>query len=452
MARLRPFDTSTPEGRSKERYRRIALTTASSMGARGIGVLVSLATVPLALSYLGKQQFGLYATITSLLAWVTVLNFGIVNGLVNAISQAHGKDDRQAAGSYASTAFFTLVVISALLGLVFALAAPFVPWSDVLAVRGLLDEGVVMWSVIAAVGAVLVGMPLSITPQMYAGYQRMYVANLFLVLGSLLTLIGVYVAVRLEVSLPVLILVFGGAAPVVTLCNLIFVSRYQMPWLRPRISQFSRAAVRRLMTTSVPLFLFQLAALLVNQTDLVVLAHRTDLGTVAEYAIILRVYGLLVTVIALGTYSFIPSFRESYERGDHGWMRASFRRLLYLRMALAVVGTLIMMAAGNWLLRIWLGQEAVSFGLEIWAAFAVVILAVTWVTTFSELLIIMDRIWSQVVLATINGIAVVLLTYWLAPTLGILGAVLALGFVTTVAWTWLLPLMVRPVLESERVT
>ena len=61
FVRLRPFDVGTPLGRSNERYRRIALTTLSSFGARGVGSVIGLFSVPLLLGYLGKERFGLGA-------------------------------------------------------------------------------------------------------------------------------------------------------------------------------------------------------------------------------------------------------------------------------------------------------------------------------------------------------------------------------------------------------
>src|SRR5688500_5295590 len=60
ILRLRRFDTSTPEGRASERYRRAALTTASAMMAHGLGVFTGLAWVRLSLSYLGKERYGLW--------------------------------------------------------------------------------------------------------------------------------------------------------------------------------------------------------------------------------------------------------------------------------------------------------------------------------------------------------------------------------------------------------
>src|ERR1039458_3242382 len=47
LLRLKPFDTATEEGRSRERYRRAALTTITSVIGRVVTVFTSLLTVRL---------------------------------------------------------------------------------------------------------------------------------------------------------------------------------------------------------------------------------------------------------------------------------------------------------------------------------------------------------------------------------------------------------------------
>src|SRR5438045_1951724 len=93
ILRLRSFDTSTPEGRSSERYRRAALTTVTSMAARGIGIFTGLAWVRLSLSYLGEERYGLWMAIGSLLAWANLADLGLARGMQNHLSQANGQDD-----------------------------------------------------------------------------------------------------------------------------------------------------------------------------------------------------------------------------------------------------------------------------------------------------------------------------------------------------------------------
>jgi O-antigen/teichoic acid export membrane protein len=95
LVRRKPFDTSTPDGRSKERLRRALLTTASSVIVRVISMAGPLITVPLALGYLGHERYGLWMTVIAILGMFTFADLGLGNGLMTEISQADGRDDMQ---------------------------------------------------------------------------------------------------------------------------------------------------------------------------------------------------------------------------------------------------------------------------------------------------------------------------------------------------------------------
>lgn len=108
VARLKPFETSTLEGRSKERHQRIALAALTSMATKGVALLTMLISVPLTVSYLGAERYGLWMTISLVIAILVFADLGLGNGLLNAVSEANGRDDREAAREYMSSAFFML--------------------------------------------------------------------------------------------------------------------------------------------------------------------------------------------------------------------------------------------------------------------------------------------------------------------------------------------------------
>jgi O-antigen/teichoic acid export membrane protein len=449
VVRLRPFDASTPEGRSKERYRRIVLTTVSSLTSRAVTAIVGLFTIPLALSYLGKEKYGLWAVITSFVAWTSLFDFGILNSLVNALSEANGKDSPEEAKRYVSTAFFALLAICTLVGVVFALCAGWVPWSRVLAVRIPVPESTVMWTVVAALACVLAGLPLTIVRQIYAGYQKSYIGNLFTAFAALITLLALYLVIWTHGGLPALVFAFAGPGVLISLFNLLYLSRREMPWLTPRWGSVSRQAMRRLLSTSTPLFLFQVGALLVNETQMIVLAHVTSLKLVSEYSIMWRLGITFVGFVGMGTSAFVPAFREAHERGDGDWMRAAFRRMLILRMAIGIGIAGLLVFGGNLALRYWLHRGDFTFPESVWAMQGICLLAGIWGTAFSELLTIMDRIWILVVMVLINGVTTIFLTWILAPRFGLIGAIAAISFIGVLFWSWILPLLAMPVLSGS---
>jgi hypothetical protein len=88
-----------------------------------------------------------------------------------------------------------------------------------------------------------------------------------------------------------------------------------------------------------------------------------------------------------------------------------------------------------------------AFTIKVWAAVGIMMVSATWGTAFSDLLTIMDRIWIQTLLVLVNGVGTALLTFFLTPAFGVLGAIAALSFVTLFMLSWLAPMVARPLLE-----
>ena len=412
-------------------------------------IAVNMATVPIVLQYLDIKHFGLWTAITSLATWILLFDFGLVNGLVNAISEAYGRNDRQSARVYVSTAFYLLVAISGILLIVSLLIAPRLNWDSIIGVTGSISPDVVRWSILAAIVPILVGMPLSLIRQIYAGYQKTYTFMIFSMVGSVATLCLIIWAVHTKASLPTLIFAAGCGAVAAYVLNWIYMVRIEMPWLAPGLRMCSREGLRRLLQTSVPLFCFQIGSLLINQSQPIILAHRTNLETVAEYSILLKLWAVITSLIILGTNAFLPSFREAYERGDSAWLRRAFKHMLKIRMAMAFCGSVLMVVCGNWILKLWLHTMDVRFDLTVWIACAISVLVTTWVTSFTDFLTIMDTIWIQVGLVLLNGAVTVALTFLLAPQFGVLGAVVALGSVSVVVLSWLVPRVAYSLLSEK---
>jgi O-antigen/teichoic acid export membrane protein len=448
VARWKPFETSTPEGRSDERYRRIVLTTASSMAVRAVGLVAGLVTVPLLLGYLGKEQFGLWTAITSIVTWATLFDLGLSSGLVNLVARAHGREDQAGAREAFATALVALVAVAAGLAILAGVFLPLVPWSSLLGARGILPDEAVRWSVAAALAAFLIGLPLGAVPQVYAGYQKTYVVNAFNLLGTILGLAVLVAAVLGRASMPALVLCLSAGGLLASSLALVY-ARKALPWVQVRIAHVSRNALLELTSRSIPIFLFQLGALAVNETQVIILARRSGLSTVTDYAVAFRLYAVTSSLIQLGTASFVPPLREAYERGDRAWALRAFRNLQVIRLAMAGVGGLGLVVLGNLVLRLWLGRTDMSFGPGVWISFAVLLLASVWGAAYSEFLWIMDRIWPLVVMVLMNGLITIGMTWWLAPEYGVKGAVVATTVFTVAIASWSLPLMARPLLRSR---
>jgi O-antigen/teichoic acid export membrane protein len=449
LLRVRPFDTTTEEGRSLERYRRILLTTVSGFTYRFVAMALSLVTVPLVLGALGKARFGLWNTITTVTAWVAMFDLGLSNGLVNRLAKAYGRQDQAEANRNFVTALAAMLGLALVLGLLLVVAIPLVPWPKLLGVRGEVDDATVRLSVLAALGLFAAAMPMGVVWQLFAGYQRAYVTNAFSLMGAVLGFVVLLVAVGVGAPLPWLIVAVAAGGLLAASIGFAYALGRGFPWIELRARHVSWSTLRGLMSLSVPMFLFQLGALAVNETQSIIIAQRCGLATVADFGIAMRLYLLTASLIQLGTGSFLPPLREAHERGDVPWVRTAFVRLMLVRLAMALGGGLVMVLLGNTILRVWLGRSDIAFSHSVWLALALLQLVTVWASTFIELLWIMDRLWVLVGLVAANAAVTIPLTWHLAPRLGVLGAILALGMVPVLLSSWFAPLLGRDLLRRR---
>jgi O-antigen/teichoic acid export membrane protein len=441
-------DRSTERGRSLERYRRAALTSMTAMLKHGLGIGTGLLSLRITFGYLGRERYGLWMAINALLMWAALADFGLSRGLQSHLSEAHGRDDRDAAGRYVSTGLATFTLLAVAFAALFVPLLWIVPWTRVLNVQ---DPALILETrgAVAAVAACfLAGFPLSLVPTIYASYQRGYVANLFSIAASIVSLATLLLATSLRLSLPWLIIGSGGVATFMTALNLAYIMR-KMPWLRPRLRLVSRRTLRALGGTSVAMLAFQLSSLLINEAPTIIVTQLLGLRVVADYSVFMRVFMLPLIVIQMFDTPLIPAFRESYVHGDLAWLRQAFRRITTLKIGMAAIAAGFYVVFGNSTMRLISGRP-IGFGTPMWAAAGFFLLVWVWNGSFNDILIAVDRLRGLVMALVFNGIITPVLMYWFVRRWSVLGVVIAAPVYSLLVTSWLSPWLVRDIVWSPR--
>ena len=85
-----------PMSEGHRRYQRIGQAIVTGFLGKGLLVLVNLIAVRLVLGYLGAERYGSWMTISSLLAWIAIADFGLVRRCLKPmpISAAIGHSGR----------------------------------------------------------------------------------------------------------------------------------------------------------------------------------------------------------------------------------------------------------------------------------------------------------------------------------------------------------------------
>jgi O-antigen/teichoic acid export membrane protein len=420
---LRAFDTSTVEGRSKERYRRAFLTTLASGFAKVVGIGTILISVPLTLHYLGVERYGLWMTISSLIACLNFLDLGINLGLLNGISESHGKEDRTLARQYVSSAFFFLTATALLAGLVFALVYRWIPWHSLFNVRSGPAVAEAGPAAAVLVACLLMSIPAGMVTRIQSGYQEGFAANLWAGAGSVMGLLAILVVIHRRGSLALLVLATAGAPLLALVLNGAVLFGYQRPWLRPAWRHVKRGVSKHLVRAGLLFFFLQLAVAISFSSDNIVVAQVLGPAAVTQYAIPAKLFGLIGVGCSLLVAPLWPAYTEALARGDVGWIRKTLRRSMSLSLAISVGVSLLLVVSAPSVLKIWVGSK-VHASLLLLAALAVWSIVLALSVPVAMLLNAATVVKFQVKVASLGALVNIGLSIYFTQQIGIPGVIL----------------------------
>lgn len=416
------FDLNTKSGRSKERLRRAALTTLSSGAAKAIALLTSLVSVPLTYRYLGPERYGIWMVLISIIGAMSFADLGIGNGLMNAISEAYGKDDRDQARQHVSSALALMSAIAVALALIGAVAFPFLPWLRLFNVQSqaVASEGAIAFLVLYA--SFVINIPLGVITRAQLGIQKAYIAQTINAIGSIVSLALILLVIYLRGNLAWLVFATVGIGIIATIFNgWILFSEY--PWLIPAIHAVRSASARKIFNLGILFFVLQCSFTLAYTSDNIVIAQIMGAAAVAIYSVPQKLFSLVTATVSIAATPFWPAYAEAIARGDVSWVRRVFKASLRTVLAITIPLCTLLAIAGPWILKVAVGKSfeappALMGAFAVWG----VVYSISMVT--SVLLNGAGVLKGQALLSVVASVSNLALSIVLTRRLGVIGVCL----------------------------
>jgi O-antigen/teichoic acid export membrane protein len=435
------------EGQSREG--RIAWAVTSGAAARVLSAGVSLLTLPLAVRYLGAERFGIWATVSSTVLFLNLLDLGIAATLTNRIARAYATGDRVYAVRYVSNAIALSASIAG--GAALALMAL---WNRIdiprlLSVPVTVPDREVDATIVVAVALVLIGIPASLAGRIFAGYQEVHRGNAVVAAATVANFAALLIGIGLHASMPTLFALGFGWTAALNLGALVVLVCHSKPWLRPRLSLLRWSDARELLGSGSGFFLVQLAGVVVFSTDNVILSHYLGPAQVTPYNVTWRLAGFAAFAQGLLFPALWPAYAEAYARRDLEWMRRAFAVTMRGTLALTAMFAVVLVLAGQALVRWWAGSTAVP-SRTLLAAMAVWAVISGCMTVESCLLAGTNRTHEQGVLSIAAALVNLGLSIFLVQRIGAVGVIL--GTILSYLLVLVVPqsLLVRRALRLQR--
>jgi O-antigen/teichoic acid export membrane protein len=390
--------------------------------ARVIGLLASLVTVPLTYSYLGAERYGLWMVLISIIAAMGFADLGIGNGLINAISEAYGKDDPRLAREYLTSALVMLLGIAVFFSVVAAAGYPFMPWVRIFNVKSasVAVEGARAFLVLFA--WFVVSIPMGVVTRAQAGLQQGYIPQMVGALGSVLSLLTLLAVIALHGNLAWLVFASTAGTIVANVINGWVLFR-AYPWLLPAWHAFRAQSAGKIFRLGLMFFVLQCAVSLAYTSDNIVIAQVLGAAAVAVYAVPQKLFSFVSMVVSMAINPLWPAYGEAIARGDVNWVRRVFWGSLWLVLAITVPLCSLLALCGPWILAAFFGKSLhaplpLLIVLAVWG----VVSAVSVVT--SILLNGAGVLKMQTVIAVVASLSNLALSIFLTRRLGVMGVCL----------------------------
>ncbi|MFG3419433.1 lipopolysaccharide biosynthesis protein [Micromonospora sp. NPDC049460] len=366
-----PPNPSSADRDGAARSRRLASGIATAVLGRAIGVVVPLLLIPVTLSYLGSERYGLWSAVLALAGMAAFADLGLGNGLMTKLTLCHGTGDSEGARRYLSSAYLLILAVAAALCALLWLTAPALPWSSLLGLPGNMSPGEVRGMVLVGLTAILLNIPLSLITRVQYAFQQVSASNMWQAAGSVLALPLVLLAVW-SGQPPVVVVGAAVIGPLLTnLANSVWVYGYRMPEIRPRFSLVDRRLARGLLGLSGMFFVLTVVMSAANNADTLIIARTLGLEQVTAYAVPAKVLAQAGMLVGLVNVPLWPANGEALARRDLAWVYRTVRRMTLISTAVTLVPSVGLVIVGGPFFSAWLsvplgGDRWLLGGLALW--------------------------------------------------------------------------------------
>jgi O-antigen/teichoic acid export membrane protein len=323
-----------------------------SLLLKGIGISLSFFLVPITLGFLGKELYGIWIVMLSIMSWIALADIGIGNGLRNKLTQALSQNKKVEARQYISTAYIVLALIGLGLLLIWFSAVSFINWNAFFNSKTLTNG---QFSLLLAIffGTIITSFIFSLINPILNAFQISSVTNI----GNILTSLFFLILLKLFSSTASgnLIMLTSFYCASLLLSNLL-VSGYFFLKNRdyiPGFKFYNKAFLKDILSLGGNFFIIQIAVLLIFTADNFLIMQLLGPEQVSVYNIVFKMFSVFTVGYQIIMAPLWSAFTEAYIKNDILWISKILKWLnLSLIPLLALIG--IVIAFYQPLLNVWL--------------------------------------------------------------------------------------------------
>jgi len=326
-----------------------------------IGRFVGLGTwfllTPFILDHLEPTLYGLWLLVGSVMAYGSLLDFGISSAITKYIAEFRAKQQYENAQQLLTTALVVYLALGSLVVVASIIIAPFFPQ-----LFNIPPENQVTAICLVVLFGLRTGLaiPSNSTTAVLRGLERFDILNLIGVISTLLTAVAI-VGILLLGGGVLGVVIAGLAVNVLMLIPSVWFIHRIAPDLRFKLSGANRSMFHVLTSFSSSIFMLHIGGQLETRTDQIVIGAFLPVSAVTPYSLAGKLSALPLMITDQFLSLLLPLASKLHAENDHDRLRTLY--IVNTRLTLAIflpVGVSLIFLAGPFL-SVWVGDEFSSY-------------------------------------------------------------------------------------------
>lgn len=330
---------------------------AGSLILKGISILVSLQVVPLTINYVNPTQYGLWLTLSSIIAWLGYFDLGFGGGFRNKFAEALAAGDSKMAHKYVSTTYAVLGLLFIFVFIVSIIVNYFLDWGSILNVDPKYNgELQIVFGLLSCFFCMNIIASIFIT--MLQADQKPALASLIQTGGQVLAFVAIYIMTKtIPGNLTNLAFAFSGIPCIlIVIVSVCFFMHGRYKKYAPSLKAVQFSLTKNILGLGWQFFVIMISMLFIYQFINIVLSRVVGPMAVTQYNIAYKYFNVVNMVAIIVLTPFWSAFTDAYVKKDFIWMRNMVKKLESL-LILSIPILIVMTLLADWVFKWWIGNS-----------------------------------------------------------------------------------------------
>lgn len=418
----------------------------SMFALRGVSIICSFLIVPLTINYVSSYEYGIWLTISSLVAWISFFDVGIGNGLRNKFIEAVENNQPVRARRLVSTAYAIITIIVVSVWVLAMTASFFIDWNSILNVSDVPGREL-LYTVLIALTNFCVLFILGLNRTLLNALQKPALASAFdTATQALLCIVLLLITRFTQGNIVYLAMAMGGTSIFVLITSNIWTFRTVLRDYRPSPKYVRFSYAGDIMSLGIMFFFLSVLSIAFYQTNNLIISHYLGPEEVTVYNIAYRYINVLPMVFTIIITPFWSAFAEARVNNDYTWMKSTRKRLMQTLMLLGVAG-IAMVIISPMVYKVWI-KDMVTVPLMVTLLAYLFQMLNMWGTLWTQLLSGLGKLRLQVICSTVCCISYVPLGCYFCDRYGLYGLMVVSVVLQTVCTSWFGVIQTRKLLNK----